>query len=265
MGNYFRNRRFLNIFLLICLAGFLVLPQSALADVQLSTEKTYRFLNSVQQELINKWIDLTTSPSFSKPEKQAALFLIRNAIQQKELRYAFVELPQKYLKNILKIAISLAISPDVGTILDKIEKESVEKAISIATEWLVQNEIKVGSGTLTDSFISYKGNPQNPNFYYNLAYRPLTEKEGEMTMEFYSPEGIEPQDPTINVLGLKRSSWEIDSWRAAGNEKIEPFIVRIKGKVTETGAGGYVWKDTSVEVTFSEPVPELPVEKPLSF
>ena len=147
MGNYFRNRRFLNIFLLICLAGFLVLPQSALADVQLSTEKTYRFLNSVQQELINKWIDLTTSPSFSKPEKQAALFLIRNAIQQKELRYAFVELPQKYLKNILKIAISLAISPDVGTILDKIEKESVEKAISIATEWLVQNEIKVGSGT----------------------------------------------------------------------------------------------------------------------
>ena len=265
MRNCLRNKRFLNIFLLICLVGFLVLPQDVLADVQLPKGDTHLLLNSVQQVLIDKWFDLTTSPSFSEPEKQAALFLIRNAIQQKELEYAFVELPKEYLEKIVKIAVSLAISPDAGTILDKIEEESVKKAISVATEWLVQNEIKVASGVLTYSFTSYKGNPQNPGFYYNLTYHPLTEKEGELVVEFYSPEEIEPQGPTINVLGLKRSSWAFDDWRAAGNEKLEPFIVRAKGKVTKTEAGGYIWSDTSVEVTFSEPVPEIPIEKPLSF
>ena len=207
------GRKISLIFLLVFLVEFFVLPKIALADVQLPKGDTHLLLNSVQQVLIDKWFDLTTSPSFSEPEKQAALFLIRNAIQQKELEYAFVELPKEYLEKIVKIAVSLAISPDAGTILDKIEKESVKKAISIATEWLVQNEIKIGSGTLTYSFTSYKGNPQNPGFYYNLTYHPLTEKEGEVNIEFYSPGEIEPEEPKkAAVLGLGASVWEFDTF-----------------------------------------------------
>ena len=260
------SRKIFLLFLLTSLAIFLFSPQNILADVQLSKGESNLLINSIQQELIDEWFDLTTSPSFSEPGKQAALFLIRNAIQQKELEYAFVELPREYLGKIVKIAASLAASPDAGTILDKIEEESVKKAISYATEWLAQNEIKVDSGTLTYSFTSYKGNPQNPSFYYNLVYHPLTEKAGEAIVEFYSPDKIEPGEPKkAAILGLGASLWEFDVWRTAGNEKLGPFIVRIKGKVVKTEAGGYIWSDTSVEVTFSESVPELPMEKPLSF
>ncbi len=260
------TRKSLFVFLLIALVSFSIFPRNALADVQLSKGETHLLLNSVQQELINKWIDLTTSGNFSEPEKQAALFLIRNAIQKKELKYALIELPQKYLKTLIKISANLIFSENAPvTILDEIEKKSVEKAVEIAIEWLVENEIKVDSGTLTYSFTSYRGNPQNPVFYYNLAYHPLNEKEGELSIEFYSPEEIEPQESTGNVLWLNAASWEFDAWRVAGNEKLGHFIVRIKGKVTKIKGGGYIWSDTSVVVTFSEPVPELPVEKPLSF
>lgn len=255
------NRRFLLIFLLFSLGIVFIFPQNILAEIQLSKEEGHYLLNSVRQGLIDEWINITSSSDFSQPERQAALFLIRNAIQQKELNYALKELPMDGLESLVKTAISLYFNPpsDAGEILDKIEKSTVEKALEIATEWFLQNEVKVSSGKLTDSFTSYKGNFQESVFYYNLVYRRLNNDYGELVVEFYSPEEVEPKKPEASTIWLKGGYWEFESWQSKGNEKIKPFIIKIKGKVRETSAEGYDWEETlGVEITFPESMPEMP-------
>ncbi|KPJ71858.1 hypothetical protein AMJ50_00005, partial [Parcubacteria bacterium DG_74_3] len=260
------TKQFFHNFLLISLVAFLIFPQGVLAEITLSQEDTHNLLNAVQQGLMDEWIDLTTSPSFAEPEKQAALFLIRNAIQNKELEYILQELPLQALSNLVKITTFLLGHPEAGAFLERLEKESVEKAIEIAIDWLLQNEVKVASGSLTYSFTSYKGNLQESFFYYSLAYKYLINEYGEITIEFYSPEEIEPQGSTARAMWMKESYWEFADWQAQGNEKLGPFIVRIRGRVVKTDLGGYKWDKTlSAEVTFSEPIPEFPGGKPLTF
>ncbi len=250
------KRRFL-IFLLISLAGFFVWPKIALADIQLSNYEANLFLDSIQkQPLFGKYIDLP------EPNEQIVIILIRKAIQQKELRYILIDVPKEYLIKLFKLGAKLLVSENVPlVILDEIEKKSVEKAVEIATNWLQQNEIKVAAGTLNYSFKSYKGNQQNPVFYYNLAYRSLIDKSGELSIEFYSPDPFEPP-PSKGSSTMQGTYWEIESWRAAGNEKLKPFIIKIKGRVSKEKEGGYIWDNANVEITFSEKVPEWkPSEK----
>ena len=260
---FFIGRRFFAIFLLISLTGFLIWPQVALADVQISKYDRHLLLDSIQkQPLFEKYID------FPKPEQQIAILLIRNAIKAKELNYLFVELPKETLKTLIKEAAFLLFLPggeEIAAVLEKIEKESIEKAVEIAKEWFLKNEIKVASGIL-DGYLynSYKGNLQSPFFGYNVTYRPFNNKSAEVVAEFYSPEIIEPPDSKGSNV-IFGNYWEIDTWLATGNEKLDPFIIRIKGKVREGMGGGYIWSDDSVEVIFSEPVPEISVKEMPSF
>ncbi|MCD6550447.1 lamin tail domain-containing protein [bacterium] len=245
------------VFFIISLVFFLLLPSRILADIQLPELDTHHLLISIQRGIINEWIDITASEEFSEPEKQAALFLVRNAIQKRELSYAFCDLPLEVLERVAKLAAFLYFSPDVSQILDKIEKESVKKAVKDLTDWFLQNEIKVASGKLKDSFTSYKGNYQEIVFYYNLAYHSLDENSGELAVEFYSPNEIEPETGRGSIGGLLGFDWDFGTWRTQGKEKIPPFIVRIKGKVGRT-LGDYHWDRTvSIEVKFNEKMPDF--------
>ena len=116
------------IFFIVSLVFFLLLPFQSLASVQLPELESHYLLNSIQQGIIKNWIDITASGEFSEPEKQGVLFLIRNAIQKKELDYAFKDLPRQGLEKMARLAIFLYFAPDAGQILDKVEKESVKKA-----------------------------------------------------------------------------------------------------------------------------------------
>ena len=261
------NKCFLCIFLLICLAGFFIFPQISYAsEYELSEIQANNILNSCQQKLIDEWIDITCSSDFSEPEKQAALFLIRNGIQKKELAYWLEQVPKEYLKTLIKTGAFLLFNPDISEILNKIEKETVKQAVKIAKDWLLQNEIKIANGPLKYSYISYKGNIQEPNFHYILSYHYLNNNKSEIIIEFYSPERVEPQKTTSSMLWVGRSSWDLEDWLKKGNEKLDPFTVKVKGKVDDF-YGGYVWDESSkVEVIFSEQVPEYPFEpEPTSF
>ena len=249
-----RNRFFLIIFLTF----FLLLPSGISADIQLPELDSHHLLISIQQGIIDEWINITASGEFSEPEKQAALFLIRNAVQKRELDYALKDLPRQGLEKMAQLAIFLYFTPDASQILDKIEKESVKKAVQTLTDWFLQNEIKVASGKLRDSFTSYKGNQQEVVFYYNLAYHPLDENSGEVAVEFYSPEKIEPEKGRGSIGGLVGFDWDFETWRAQGKERIPPFTVRIKGKVGRTSGGGYQWDRTiRIEIRFNEEMPDF--------
>jgi len=254
-------RKCILVFLLLSLIFCYIWPKLILADVQLSREDSNNLINLTQKGIVEKWVDLTSS-SVSYPEKQAALYLIKNAVQQKGLRYNLKELPREFLEKAVKIAVSLVISPEAVVILEKLEKESVDKTVDTAMDWFLQNEIKIDSGKLSYSFNSYKGNVQDPFFYYNLAYHPTDDKNGKLIVEFYSPEEIEPEKSNCSsILWLKLSCWDFDYWRAQGNEKIPPFVIRIQGDIKKETEYIYIWKKTlSVEISFSEPMPEFPEE-----
>ncbi|MGB2762226.1 MAG: PQQ-binding-like beta-propeller repeat protein [Minisyncoccales bacterium] len=261
------DKKFFNIFLLIFLAGILILPQNCFGqEYQLSEIQANNILNSAQQKLIDEWINITSSSDFSEPEKQAALFLIRSGIQKKELCYWLEQVPKEYLKTLIKTGAFLLFSPDISGILNKIEKETVKQAVKVAKDWLLQNEIKIANGPLKYAYISYKGNIQEPNFHYIISYHYLNSDKSEIIIEFYSPEAIEPPESKGSIGGLIGKSWDLEHWLKKGNEKLDPFIVRVNGGVDEV-YGGYVWDESSrVEIIFSEPVPEYPFEpEPTSF
>jgi hypothetical protein len=245
---------------------FFNFPQEVVAEINLSERESHYLLNSAQQGIIDEWITITASSDFSNPEEQAALYLIRNSIQCKQLDYAFKDLPKEFLENTIKLVASFYFSPDVGTILEKMEKSTVQEAIDVATDWLLEKEIKTDSGKISYSFTSYAGNQQEPVFYYSLAYRSLNKKEGEVVIEFYSPEKVEPQESTIAGMSIRRSSWDFLGWRKKGNKEIEPFILRIEGKVSKKAIDRYAWQETlSVEVSFTDsmpPMPEIAPEEP---
>ena len=240
------KRKFLSFFMLFCVIGFLVVPNLCYSEeYELEKTKAINILNSSQHKLVDEWINMTTSPDFSSPEKQAALFLVRSGIQKKELSYCFVEIPKEYLEKIIKVGASLILKHDISSIIDKIEKETVEKAVQIVKDWLSQNELKIANGPLKFKYISYKKNVQEPKFHYLINYRYLGNDKSNIVEEFYCPEEVEPLKGTSSIMWLGRSPWDIEEWLERGNTKLSPFIVKITGGVNELYTGGFVWDDSS--------------------
>jgi len=220
------------------------------------------------------------------PRKTGAVVLVKQAILKKQLDYWFKDMPEqlsiKFIKNTFAV-VSIIYSNDVSKAIGIIEKLSITKATEYAINWLFQNKIKIGTGELSYSFSSYKGNWQNIKIQYIIAYHSLNQNKGEIVAEFYSRNPIEPPIGTgPNALGSNKDDprsnpWPWDYW--LGNErnrdndgKIEPFILRIKGYVTEKdppmfaipGINDYPTYSRnkneynfSVEIDFDNLVPEI--------
>jgi hypothetical protein len=250
--------------LFLCFLAVLFLPKNIKAEfdfeveLELPKKQAMLFLGTTQQILINEWMDLTASASFNEPEKQAAIFLIRNAIQKRQLSYAFFDIPKEYSKAIIKTVGSLISAPNlIVKVLDEVEKATVEQAVEYALDFVLQNKVKIAKGRLSYSFISYTGKQQEPALHFLIAH-----KQDQTIIEFYSPEAFEPEKPSGgSVLWIRRSSWEFGEWRKQGKEKIEPFIIRIKGK-TEKTDNSFHWVTKDVDIVFNEKVPKAPKKKP---
>ncbi|MDI6883005.1 MAG: DUF1566 domain-containing protein [Patescibacteria group bacterium] len=212
------------------------------------------------------------------PRKTGAVVLVKQAILKKQLDYWFKEMPKelskKFLKTVLKIGLTIATKGSYGAydILNQLEKYTVEKATEYATNWFLQNEIKIGTGEASYSFDSYKGNFQKATFPYIIVYHPLGPTTGKIVAEFYSkipvepPIGTSPNGVGRNFDHLESNSWPWDRWleneRQRDNDgKLEPFIVRVKGEVRKNEWGNFKWDETKpepvVEVDFDSPVPEI--------
>jgi hypothetical protein len=210
------------------------------------------------------------------PRKTGAVVLVKQTILKKQLDYWFKDIPKELSIKFIKIAfnvIPLIYSQDISGVIGTIEKLSVEKATDYATNWLLQNEIKIGTGELNYSFYSYKGNRQEIKIQYIIVYHPLNQNQGEIVAEFYSKNPIEPPEskgsygsPGNNTDWITSTCWPRDLWeeqeRKGNNDgKLEPFIVRVKGYVRKDQWGKFDWdnskKEPSVEIDFDNPVPEI--------
>jgi hypothetical protein len=178
------------------------------------------------------------------PRKTGAVVLVKQAILKKQLDYWFKDMPEqlsiKFIKNTFAV-VSIIYKNDIPGAIKIIEKLSVEKATEYAINWLFQNKVKIGTGELTYSFPSYKGNWQDIKIQYIIAYHSTQQDKGEIVAEFYSKDLIEPpigKGGLNNIDWANSTPWPWDYWlenesNRDNDGKIEPFILRIKGYVTE--------------------------------
>lgn len=271
MKKFLKSRRFLNIFLLISLVGFLVFPQIALADdfenitpeemgkyLELPQKDAQKLMNTLKQVLTTKGIYLWSSGHTTDEEIAAAVILLK-VVKIEILNHLLVDAPIEITGKIIKGAVDIyqvLTAQNVALVLDKFEKETTERAIEHGMNFLFQNEIKVTPGAIKFKYSSYTGGEKEVVFQYIMIYQPIDIKSGKVEIRFYSPNPIEPPDPDKFSRLLQVPNLQYD---------LSPFIVEIKGNVDKTQLDTYKWTEgPSVNIDFPPSVPDLGI-KPLSF
>ncbi len=258
-------------FVLFCV--FLSLSLPCFAEVDPRRAKEYIQLKPIENEqitqnllsvLTNKWMDLLTSTQ-SSPETQAVIVTVRKGVRAHVFNYFFLELPEEAAILTCKAALeaaSLIGSPNKAKeLVGLLEKVTTEMAMQKTMDFLLRNEMKVGTGELPLKYTSQEGR-ENYKIPYVLVFKPKTHTTADVVVSFYSPEKINPPlsegDPySINF----NDAWEMKKW-SENYSKIPPFILQIKGTVEEKN-GSFFWTGTpQFELTYPDNVPTLDFSKP---
>jgi len=232
-------------------------------------------LSTVQFDL---YYDSMYYPESDNSAKAGAVMLTKQSILQSELDYWFVKMPVEFSKRFIKAVyklLPLVSYGDFSGVIDLIEKYTVEQANNYIDNWLKQNQTQIGSGIGKYSFPSYRGNWQTINIPYIIVYSLIGVNKAKIVVEFYSKMAVEPPQNKggIGALGgnqdhTQSTVWPWDIWlqsrynkNSKTPNKIEPFIVRVKGQVIKDKYGNFTWDKSveapSVEVEFGKPVPEI--------
>ena len=120
--------------------------------------------------------------------KTGAVVLVKQVILQEQFDYWFktvpIQLSIKFIKTVLKLVPLIYSGGDITTVIETIEKFTVEKANDYALQWFLQNEIKIGSGEASYTYPSYKGNSQQIKIQYIIVYHPVNKGKGKIVAEF---------------------------------------------------------------------------------
>lgn len=274
MGNCFRNKRFLAIFLLISLAAFLVLPKICLADdfeninleklgkyLELPLGDAQKLMDTLRQVFVTQSILAWSSGEVSE-EKTAVAVTLKKVVTMEVLRHLVEDAPLEMLGGVIKEAktIFCIIYFDPECLLEKLEKESVKEATEYGMKMLFQNEIRVAPGAIKFKYTSYKGGEKEIILQYVMIYKPESEKRAKVAIRFYMPNSIEAPAPeekgtitSLPVPDLKKD--------------LPPFIVEITGRVEKNKFDNYQWVDESgrlvhpsVNIDFPPTVPDLGIK-----
>ncbi len=277
------KQKFKNI-LIFCGAFFIFAPLFVFSQESTFTLKEKQAIDLVS--IIRKYPLTDTQRDFydqslyysdsAFPVKTGAVMLVKQAILQSELDYWFVKMPvefsKRFIKALYKLLPAVAFG-DFSGVIDLIEKYTVEQANIYIDTWLKQNQVLIGSGIGKYAFNSFKNNPQVINIPYIIVYLPTGVDKAKIVVEFYSQKPIEPPESRGSAEGnmdwATKTSWPKDRWITSKynkNDKIEPFIVRVKGQVVKDKYGNFSWdknvvdiryQPLIVEVEFGKPVPEI--------
>ena len=260
--------KFLFVFLLICLVVFLILPNISLAEdfenitseqigkyLQLPADKVESLIHSLINLFNSEWINQISS-AYSTPEESAVPNIMRAVVRVQALNHLLIDAPievtWKIINNAIKIARLVGIQ-DVSGILNELEKESVQKAISYGMSILFENEIRMTPGAIAFKYTTQKGEIKEVIFQYLMIYQPIDQKTGKLVIRFYSLNYLELPKNQGNITGTTGIYTEL-------THNLPPFIVDVRGAVED-----YQWVgDPSIEIDFPAEVPDLGI-KPLSW
>ena len=278
MKNCLANKQILNIFLLITLAAFLVLPNFCLADdfenikleelskyLELPEKDANKLMDSLRQVFTTEGI-LSWSSGYTTEEEISVAITLLKAVTMQALSHLLVDAPLEITWNIIKSAIEVArlyLSDDISVILEKLEKESVQTAVEYGMNALLQNEIRVTPGAIKFKYYSYKGGEKEIILQYVMIYKPESEKRAQVVIRFYMPNSVE-------APAAEKYKGIIPLYVPDLKKDLSPFIVEIKGMVKKDEFDNYLWineigeiSHPSVNITFPPEVPDLGI-KPLT-
>lgn len=258
-------RNHLLILILISVGLFLAGFDKALAQtgdsLLLSKRDTSLILDRLQAELTKQG---TLNFPFLKPEEQVAIFLARDASRGAVFDFLPWFITTETIQTVIKVANFAKRIPEltVKDLFEELESKTVQEAVKFGTDWLFQNEIKVSSGEIQGSYLSYWGGQSQVKFQYLMTYAEDTQSSGDLIFEFYSADQIDP--PAQSNLGFP---WEIGDWLVKNKKKLDPFIVHVDARVMKSGLGWILDSsaDTKITVEFPDTVPVLKLSKELPY
>ncbi|PIR74624.1 MAG: hypothetical protein COU35_01600, partial [Candidatus Magasanikbacteria bacterium CG10_big_fil_rev_8_21_14_0_10_47_10] len=234
MKNCLVNKQILNIFLLITLAAFLILPKISLSEefkeitpedvekyLTLSEQDAKNLLQTLIQVFTTEWINLEAS-GYSTAEENAVPAILREVVRIDILNHLLIDAPVEITGKIIKSAIEIArliLAQDISSVLEKFEKESVQRAVEYGMNFLFQNEIRVAPGAIKFRYTSYQEAEKEAIFQYLIIYKLLDAKSGKVEIRFYSPNPIEPPESKQSIGGVKGIYHELQ-------HDLPPFIVQ---------------------------------------
>ena len=267
MKNFLKNKQFFYILLLIFIAGFLVLPNIALADefdditlretakyLELPNDKVQGLIQSLINIFYSEWVNLTGSGYFTA-EEMAVPSIMKKAVQLQVLNHLLIDAPIEttwlIIQNAIKI-VRIFLTQDISGVLDKLEKESVKKAVGYGINALLEDDIKMSPGAIEFEYKLKEGGTGKALIQYIMIYKPFDIKKGEMIVRFYSVESLKPPENKSSIGSRLGGYTELE-------HDLPPFIVEIRGEVED-----YKWVgNPSIDIDFPPEVPDLGI-KPLS-
>ena len=214
MQNYFLNRRFFPIFLLISIAVFLVFPKIILAEdfknisseeiikyLQLPSDKVENLIHSLINLFNSEWIN-RISDAYSTPEESAVPNIMREVAAVQALNHLLIDAPVNITFGIVKNGVKIAkifLTQDPSALLEELERESVQRAVDYGMKVLLQNEIRITPGALNFKYDLQKGGTREVIFQYVMIYKPIDAKSGKLVWSLATE--------SKNQFGVK---WEIN-------------------------------------------------------
>ncbi|MDD5145092.1 MAG: lamin tail domain-containing protein [Candidatus Pacebacteria bacterium] len=257
--------------LLILSASFLFSTNECLADNldEINIENLNDYLELPQkdiQELVwtlgqiftNESISLWGS-GYATDEEIAASVILLKVTKIEALNHLLVDAPLDIIFKITKTALEITKFIEMGDILpvlEKIEKESVDKAIAYGVNELFKSDIKVTPGAMRLRYPAREGKEKEILLQYVMIFHPLQSGGGDIKIKFYSPNPVSPPNSQkfgklIQVPNLTKD--------------LSPFIVEVEGSIVKNEFNSYRWTSKpTMTIEFPSEVPDLGI-KPLSF
>ena len=227
--------------------------------LELSQKDAQQLLNTLIQIFTNETIDLEAS-GYSTNEERAVPVILRKAARIEVLNHLLTEAPLEVMQKIIKGTIDISriiLLEDISAVIEKLEQESVKKAVEYGMEYLLQKEIRVTPGIINFRYVSQAGNKKEIIIQYLIVYKPLNLMRGKVLIRFYSPNSIDPPQSNGSIGYTLGAVYDL-------RENLPPFIVDIEGEVQKTETDVFAWTEKiSVDISFPEKVPDLGI-KPLS-
>ncbi|MFH1582635.1 MAG: lamin tail domain-containing protein [bacterium] len=265
-----KNRVFLNVILLISLAGFLIFPISTSSDdlnltditpkeaseyLELPEKEVKALLYSLISLFHKEWINLETAP-YSSAEERAVNNIMKKTTQIQALNHLLKEAPMETSWKIINGAVKICriiLAEDISGVLDELEKASINKAVSYGLNFLLKNDVRVTPGAMEFKYSLKEDGETKVVFQYLIVYQPLDEKTGKVVIKFYSP----------NPLKLPKIKGSLGASSAIYHElknDLPPFTIEIQGTLKN-----YDWtNDESINIEFPAEVPDFGI-KPIGF
>lgn len=223
--------------------------------LELPGGRVENLLHSLINIFTSKWINLEAEGYYSAEERVVPLIL-RKATRIQALNHLLIDAPVETGWGIIKASLKMVRIfgiQDISGVLNELEKQSVQKAVGYGMNTLLRNDIRVTPGAIEFEYVARGEKIEKVLVQYIATYKPSSDKNGEMTVKFYSPKPLKPPENQGSWGGsiIMYSELEHD---------LPPFIVDVQGEVED-----YRWTGKpEVNISFPEEVPDLGIQ-PIGF